>query len=276
MIDQLSPEHEALIPEFVERWKKIALSTDPIDQNRATAAINLLYTCAGLQPPQEIVFLPGPTAGVDMARQYGSGVSDALFGSHESPWISFYDYFQTCFGIVPTISGLAEVAKECGWVWAYDNLAIVTAKPLAIKFDDRDLLHCENGPAIEYADGTKIFSWHGTTVPAEWIEVGVTAQTAITWPNVEQRRAACEIVGWATIIKQLNGVVINQDVDPEIGTLLAVDIPDIGQEKFLRVRCGTKREFALPVPPTIKTALGAQAWMVGLDEEDFDKPEFRT
>ena len=51
-----------------------------------------------------------------------------------------------------------------------------------------------------------------------------------------------------------------------IGTLLEVDIPDIGREKFLRVLCGTGREFALPVPPDMKTALQANAWTFGMDD----------
>ena len=34
-----------------------------------------------------------------------------------------------------------------------------------------------------------------------------------------------------------------------------VTIPDVGREKFLKVICGTGREFALPVPPDMTTPL---------------------
>ncbi len=54
-----------------------------------------------------------------------------------------------------------------------------------------------------------------------------------------------------------------------------VEAPDIGKEKFLRVRCGTSRTFALPVPPEMKTALEANAWTWGLTPEEY-KPEIRT
>jgi hypothetical protein len=40
--------------------------------------------------------------------------------------------------------------------------------------------------------------------------------------------------------------------------------------------CGTKREFAIPVPPDMKTAVAAQAWTWGLELEDFTIPEVRT
>jgi len=61
-----------------------------------------------------------------------------------------------------------------------------------------------------------------------------------------------------------------------IGTLLEVDIPDIGNEKFLRVLCGTGREFAIPVPPNMKTALEANAWTYGLEGNLLRDLEVRT
>ena len=98
---------------------------------------------------------------------------------------------------------------------------------------------------------------------------------ALKWPNIEQRRVACEMLGWDRILDELNAVVINKDNDPEIGELVSVNIPDIGAEKFLRVRCGTGRNFALPVPPDMKTAHEANAWTWGLETHQY-KPEVRT
>ena len=98
---------------------------------------------------------------------------------------------------------------------------------------------------------------------------------ALKWPNIEQRRVACEMLGWDRILDVLNAVVINKDNDPEIGELVSVNIPDIGDEKFLRVRCGTGRNFALPVPPDMKTALEANAWTWGLEPNEY-RPEIRT
>lgn len=135
-----------------------------------------------------------------------------------------------------------------------EDLAIITERPTVIKFDDQNRLHNEFGPAIQYADGFEIFSWHGTTIPDEWIIDGVDVKTAITWENIEQRRCACEIPGWAKVINELGGVVIDEDEDPYMGSLIEVDIPDIGKERFVKVLCGTSREFAIPVPSTMQTA----------------------
>jgi hypothetical protein len=134
------------------------------------------------------------------------------------------------------------------------------------------------GPAIVYPDGWAIYAVNGTRVPGEWIEKPdkLTPKTAITWENIEQRRVACELVGWDRILEQFNACSIDRDADPQIGELIEVNIPGVGREKFLRVLCGTGRRFALPVPPDMQTALQANSWTYGIDERDFTKPEIRT
>jgi hypothetical protein len=99
---------------------------------------------------------------------------------------------------------------------------------------------------------------------------------ALTWKNTEQRRAACEILGWETVLRELNATTIDADDDPEIGELVEVEIPDIGRERFLRVKCGTGRMFALPVPPDMKTALAANAWGYDIPVDLLKQKDFRT
>ena len=96
------------------------------------------------------------------------------------------------------------------------------------------------------------------------------------------RRAACALIpgGWETILKELEAKTIDRDGDPQIGELVEVGLPGEGKEKlrarYLRVQCGTGRKFAVCVPPDTKTALDAQAWMLGLPTEKFTRPEIRT
>jgi hypothetical protein len=59
-IERLTPEQEARFPEFVERWTKIGLSTEPADRPRAEAAVREMYARAGLAPPQKIVWCGSP------------------------------------------------------------------------------------------------------------------------------------------------------------------------------------------------------------------------
>ena len=171
-----------------------------------------------------------------------------------------------------------QAAIHGGFRVMHEEFCIVSDFQVYIKIDAENRPHCETGPSHLWRDGWALYHWHGVSIPAEWIEdkASLTAQVALTWPNVEQRRAACEILGWNNILAALDARVIDADGDPEIGELVEVTIPEIGRERFLRVRCGTGREFALPVPPNMQTALEAQAWTWGLDAASFSKPEVRT
>jgi len=216
--------------------------------------------------------------------QVGARVRDqveaAIYGSHDAGWLGFYEFFNRHFALAEKATCLFEVSRSCGWVWPFVGCAIITGRPSVISFDDQKLLHSETGPAIAYRDGFAVHAWHGVRIPAEWIEdkASLTPKVALTWENTEQRRVAMQIVGWANILRELGARVIDDHADPETGTLVEVDLPGEDDEKirarFLHVLCGTKREFALGVPPDTASAEAAQAWLFG--ETTYQKPEVRT
>lgn len=165
-----------------------------------------------------------------------------------------------------------------GFRIVHDEFCMVSDFPVHIKTDENNLPHCEDGPSHLWRDGWCFYSWHGIQIPAEWIEnkSSLTAETAIKWDNLEQRRAACEIVGWHNILDQLNARTIEKHANPMAGELLEVSLPDIGTEKFLRVRCGTGRDFALAVPPEVATVEQAQRWLNYIPDTVPFIPEIRT
>jgi hypothetical protein len=154
---------------------------------------------------------------------------------------------------------------------------LVLASP-AIHIDAENRLHRPDGAALEWPR-TKVYAWHGTVVPDSWIAQRnmLTGGTVLAERNLEVRRAGIEMLGWPAVLRDINARTIDADADHQIGTLVEVDLPDLDKPaRFLRVRCGTGRDFAIGVPPTIETALAAQAWMVGLSETKFQKPEIRS
>jgi hypothetical protein len=218
--------------------------------------------------------------GDQVGDQVRAQVGAQVYGAHDSGWLSFYAAFLE-FGIkaAEKLQPLQELAKHCGWWAPYTNMAILQDRPSVLRFDDQKRLHCEDGPAIRYPDGlVEVFAWHGTRIPREWIEdkSSLNGKIALAVENVEQRRVACEIVGWANVLEQLKAKTIDKNENEEIGELVEVLIPDSGKEKFLRVRCGTGRGFAIPVPPEMKTALQANAWTYGFDNPSDYSLEVRT
>ncbi len=197
-----------------------------------------------------------------------------------------YDVFLTAMRDVIGLD-LPEYANYKFWEEAaihgtfrmlHEEFCVVSDFPDVLMMDDQYRPHCQDGPTHRWSDGWELYHWHGVAVPSNWINdpKSLSASEALRWENIEQRRAACEIKGWASILKELKAKVINTDADPQIGELVEVNLPDIGKERFLRVLCGTQREFALPVPKEMKTAWEANAWTFGFDAKDFVKPEVRT
>mgnify|MGYP001018559786 CR=1 FL=1 len=217
--------------------------------------------------------------GIECAKRWGNIYQG---GNMWAAWVSYLVGFRDVIGLdLPEHKAFKfyeEAAKHGGFRVMHEEFCIVSDFPEVLKKDEQNRPHCENGPSHKWRDGWSLYHWHGVRIPAEWIEdkVNLTAKIALTWENIEQRRAACEIMGWHRILEELQAVIIDEDGDPEIGTLLEVELPNSGKERFLKVQCGTGRIFALPVPPNIQTAIQAQAWTYGLDTHDFNRPEVRT
>lgn len=60
-IEKLTPEQEALIPVYREKWQQIGLSTERLDCERTVTAIKVAYTNSD-EPEPEIIFCESPLA----------------------------------------------------------------------------------------------------------------------------------------------------------------------------------------------------------------------
>ena len=67
-ISEITPEQEALIPVYREKWRQIELSTHPIDRKKAASAVKAIYAALDKAEP-EIVFCDSP----DRAWKNGAG-----------------------------------------------------------------------------------------------------------------------------------------------------------------------------------------------------------
>jgi len=283
MLKSLKQKQIDAMPRYVDKWVKIGLLTSRVDFEKAKGLIAIAYQKVGLKAPLRYHYALGPEEGWEIYRSLG-GKNDRsaflngnMFGSQDATWLSYYDYYKRETDINLTdIDYMIDIALNCGWIYCSDEDVIIQDRPIKILFDEQNRLHCQTGPAIQYGDGFEVYSWHGVNVPAKWIRGELTSKEALKVSNLEQRRAACEILGWSKVLKELNSVVIDQDEDPMIGALLEVDIPDVGKERFLRVLCGTGREFCLPVPPDMRTALEANAWTYGIEPNRLRDLEVRT
>jgi len=85
-------------------------------------------------------------------------------GQHDAPWLSYYEHLRKELGLYKETEGLQGLliqAQHAGWFLPYEDVCFVSERPNFIKLDDDGHLHCEDGPAIEYPDGFKVYALHG-------------------------------------------------------------------------------------------------------------------
>lgn len=178
MIDKLTPAQEAKIPEYVEKYLEIGLSTRPCDHAKAEDAIKRSYKYLKLKEPT-FIWVKSPFEGAKVAAQLAKGSEDvtkqeiseqgskASFGSFEAYWVSFYDFVATELPVKKDelIDIVKDIVNECGVYWTFEDVVVVSEKPVAIHFKDKKL-HNPEGLALEYVDGTGIFALEGKSYPS--------------------------------------------------------------------------------------------------------------
>jgi len=110
------------------------------------------------------------------------------------------------------------------WLYWITPIEVICVEQPCLHISE-NRLHREDGPAVYWPSGESYYFWRGVQVPGEWIsdKKSLTASLALTWDNIEQRRCACEIIGWARILAELDATVIDHDDDPHVGDLVEVN-----------------------------------------------------
>lgn len=218
-IKKLTDEQTAMLPQFVDKWTNIGLCTEPANRPEAEKHLAEAYKQAGLEPPKKIYWAESPQAGHNLHCKL-SGKNEwvlPFYGQHEAGWLSFYDVFDT-FGIdCSKLHPLMELAKNCGWVWMFDEVAICTERPKKICRNQQNRLHNTEGKAIEYPDGWGLYAYNGTIVPEKLImnPQGYTKEEILALNNTEVIRALAENLGWDNYLTKIGAKVIDEWIDPK-------------------------------------------------------------
>lgn len=288
MITELTPEQEALIPVYREKWRAIAFSTERIDREKAAEAIKSFYNTIGDKAPERVIFFDSPYGALSNFEQW-----DNLIGGYKicawdyilmanlwSPWetrrecarnfYAFNNFFFQVRGeheielinlqdqlfwtldrqlpeqmeriedqiweqnntnqmhlpkflyIAPeclighiifasvlkyaynqkTLNVIQSLVNHCGWIFPFEKLAIICDRPTKISFDNQNRLHAEGEPAIQFADGYSLYSYHGDTLPEKYGQVHPNqwkAQWLLEEEDAEVRRVLIQGIGYARI-----------------------------------------------------------------------------
>ena len=211
----------------------------------------------------------------------------AWWGQHESYWIAFYLFCRDILGVKYVakrshqLDMWRDIAQSCCWWWCYENYVVISERPIVCRMTEQEgRLHCEDGPALAFADGYSLFRWHGVAVPEELICHPETISVARIdgETNAEVRRVMLERYGESRYLADSGAMPVHTD---GYGTLFRKEIPDDEPIVMVRVinstpeKDGQRKTYMLRVPPTIETAHAAVAWTFGLDAKDYH-PDVET
>ncbi len=144
----------------------------------------------------------------------------SIYGQHESPWLSFYDYFREVCGLkkeTEKLSGLIQIAQNAGWLLPCKNICFISERHNVCKLKDGKI-HCDGGPAIQYPDGFSVWGLNGVRVPqwlAETRDTEIDPEKIFEINNAEVRREFVRKVGIDRIIHKLHA----QKIDTQDGQL---------------------------------------------------------
>jgi hypothetical protein len=172
-------------------------------------------------------------------------------------------------------------------VGLFRDVAVVLDPPLHMRCerlpDGTDRLHCDDAPALEWANGEAVYALHGTIVPPDLVREGWSVERIDQEWNSEVRRQAIERMGWETYIRGAGLRPVGTAPDPgNDGAVLELfDLPrDDARVLVMRNgspdRDGARRLYAEAVPSHIDDPVEAAAWQYGCPVEVYRHLQRRT
>lgn len=260
--DSFTPEEEALIPVFFDKY--IKQQTEQASVEDITEAVNTIWADMGQKPPQ-IEIMDSPIAckkACPNLKEFASPYWSIWFNSYSA----MYDFANT-IGLEMDQEKLRKFllwTRCCPFVLFKDDFVYVSRKPISLKFNDAGQLSCEDGPACEYADGWKIWSINGVAVTEQIVmhPETITGKQIKQEENAEVKRIMIERYGFESYFADVDAKLIHRRTNHIEGTKeLLYQAEDM---KFLLCICpSTGKEFALEVKEDIKTCEEAQDYLSG-------------
>lgn len=282
-LESLTPEEEAKIPIYRQKWLDLFYKSQDIDKELATKQIQWLYKFCGKDAP-EVMFMDSPYGCQVLIKQLKNpGVKDlsleitefepkCLYGDvSDYGWAAMYDMIQSLnFFTEYDWSTFNEFKKllESGIyeLYPFDTVCVVCGKPKVTQ-DGNNRLHNETAPAVIFKDGFEMYFWRGVNVPKEWIMTpdSITKETIEGEKNAEKRRCIQEIIGGKRYSELLSIEQIDSDTDDE-GNLMSlwktIEKEELIGDYIYYYKCicpSTDREYMLCVPK-VSNVWEAKAW----------------
>lgn len=168
-------------------------------------------------------------------------------------------------------------------------------EPVKFARDERERLHCMDGPAVIMKNGAEGYFIHGVAIPKDlyWriIKKTITAREILALRNTEQKAIALRHIGYDRVVKELGAKVVHRQAlehpkfKDRFYELIEVNLGEYGDDgrntnaRFVKVVChstGKETILRVPVIRQTETCAGAIAWTFFFDNANTYKPILET
>jgi hypothetical protein len=180
-------------------------------------------------------------------------------GNQWSGWDAFLSFFRHIVKLdinYAAYESWETLSLHSGPRCVHTEFCIISDRPEVLLVDDQNRPHNATGPFCRWRDGSELYSFHGTRMPARIIRhpESITAKEILAEQNAEVRRVMIECMGMERFIAEAGAKSIHED---EFGELFSVDLPGDPEGKLVTVRVynstpepdGSRKPYFLRVDP---------------------------
>lgn len=274
-ITKLTPEQEAQIDNYVNKWIEIGLGTDRPNDEAVLKVVPDYYEHGELNPPKKVVFVQSVMAAITLTeddlnapRSYdlvkgkyvenstepsqgkerkltdlSKKIWDARVGtSFWSGYNAWRDYMGFLGIDIHELEPTFELAKYSCYIFPFEDLLIVVDKPTVMHFDANNNLHNLYGPAIEWDDGDCMYLLNGIRMCGQefFFDPNIPENEKIkriqACENTEQRVCMMRYIGYDKFLESLQAELIDENPDTK-DKLYTIVIEGTRCGPFLMMTC---------------------------------------
>lgn len=295
-ITHLTPEQEAYLPIFRDKWLALGRSTEPSDRARSERGVRSIYAVQDMRyPADDVVWVDSPKAALVYAKtvlgldlDLSMAPSGGQFRLYTIAWLRFGQEIGVKYAHPEWLDAL-EDADQCGWWIPCDDAVIFVERPSILTVDGQGRLHNTTGPAIQYRDGWGVWAIRGVRVPRYVVEEPheITIAKLLSESNEEVRSVMLDRMDPDLLVADGGLEYISEHPDPcnEPYMLQLYRIPDtfFGTGRWgvlctnaTAERDGTRRKYLLSAPLDLDgdakatiDAIDVMAWINSTTRETY-------
>ncbi len=202
---------------------------------------------------------------------FEKSLREQWYGQHDSYWISFDLFCRDIMGVKyesresEDLDLWRDIAQSAGWWWPYKDFCVIAERPIAVRMQEWSVnghrLHCDDGPALAFSDGWKVYALNGVCVPTEVVETPAAKldlHLLLRERNAEIRREIFRKIGIERIMSELRTEILDERNGYQ---LLIPDLQDGRRRPYLKMLNPSEAIWHIEgVHPDCRTVLEALEW----------------